>query len=62
MTNSAKVTGLYNCGYYNTSFLREVERELQEKAFTVRSGLTNFTKAEQLAYMVLESQGFFACE
>lgn len=62
MTNSAKVTGLHNCGYYNTSFLREVERELQEKAFTVRSGLTNFTKAEQLAYMVLESRGFFACE
>ena len=62
MTNSAKVTGLYNCGYCNTSFLREVERELQEKAFTVRSGLDNFTKAEQLAYMVLESQGFFTCD
>lgn len=54
-----KLVGLYDCGYYKSSFLREVENELQSKAFVVKTGLTKFTKAEQLAYMVLQSQGYF---
>lgn len=63
MENKPKVTGLYDCGYYNTSFLREVEEELRCKAFRVSSGLDKFSKAEHLAYMVLKSQGgFFASE
>lgn len=62
MENEPKVTGLYNCGYYDTSFLRDVEKELRCKAFLVSSGLDKFSKAEQLAYMVLESQGFFTSE
>ena len=62
MENEPKVTGLYDCGYYKTPFLRQVEEELQRKAFTVSSGLDKFSKAEQLAYLVLESQGFFTSE
>lgn len=54
-----KNVGLRDCGYYKGSFLREVEKELQSKAFVVKTGLTQFTKAEQLAYMVLQSQGYF---
>lgn len=59
MAEDPKLTTFYNCGYYKTSFLREVEKEIQSKAFRVRSGLDVFSKAEQLAYMVLESQGYF---
>jgi hypothetical protein len=62
MADKPKVTGLYDCGYYDTSFLLSVEKELQRKAFQVKSGLDAFTKAEQLAYMVLDSQGFLSVE
>ena len=55
----AVLTGLHNCGYYKKSFLQEVVKELQDKAFVVKSGLDVFSKAEQLAYLVLNSQGFF---
>ena len=56
---SPKFVGLYKCGYYESSFLRDVVEELQRKAFTVNTGLDEFSKAEQLAYMVLDVQGFF---
>jgi hypothetical protein len=54
-----KATGLHNCGYYKTSFLHEVVKELQDKAFVVKSGLDVFSKSDQLAYLILNSQGFF---
>jgi len=62
MYSHQKALGLHNCGYYNASFLREVERELQSKAIVVRAGCASFSKADLLAYKVLESQGFFKSE
>lgn len=53
------LVGLYDCGYYKTSFLREVESEPQSKAFVVKAGLATFSRAEQLAYMILESRDYF---
>lgn len=47
-----------NPGYYYVHFLEEVAEELRQKAFLVRSGLDSVTKAEQLAYAVLCSNGF----
>jgi hypothetical protein len=57
-----KVTSLDQCGFYNTSFLREIEEELQRKLFLVMRGLDTFTKSEKFAYEVLKSQGFFHTE
>lgn len=56
---TSPLVGLYNCGYYKRQFLEEVAQEFREKAFVVQSGLESFSKAETLAFMVLESQGFF---
>jgi len=53
------ITGLYRCGFYQTSFLLEVEEELQIKVLRVVRGLDTFTKSEKFAYEVLKSQGFF---
>lgn len=58
----AKLVGLYNCGYYRPEFLEKVEKEIQHKALRVRLGMDSFSSAEQLAYMVLKSKGYFAVE
>ena len=47
-----------NHAYYYVHFLEEVAEELRQKAFLVQSGLDSVTKAEQLAYAVLYSNGF----
>lgn len=39
--------------YYSTPFIKEVVEELMKKAFVVRTGLDEFTKAEILALHVL---------
>lgn len=57
-----RVVGLYNSGYYFKDFLEEVEQEIQQKAFRVQAGIDTFSKAEQLAYMVLEQNGYFSVE
>ena len=54
-----EITGLHNCGYYNTSFLQEVESEIQSKVFQVQAGVDTFTKTEKLVYEILKRQGFF---
>ncbi len=60
--NSSKLVGLYDCGYYHSKFLEKVEKEIQHKALRVRLGIDSFSSAEQLAYMVLKSRGYFAVE
>jgi hypothetical protein len=60
--NRSELVGLYNCGYYRSKFLEKVEEEIQRKALRVRLGVDSFSSAEQLAYMVLKSQGYFAVE
>ena len=57
-----KVIGFENCGYYYVEFLQKVEEELQRKAFTVRAGMDSFSAGEQLAYTVLQSQGYFTVQ
>jgi hypothetical protein len=57
-----KVIGFENCGYYYVEFLQKVEEELQRKTFTVRAGIDSFSAAEQLAYAVLQSQGYFTVQ
>jgi hypothetical protein len=57
-----KVIRFENCGYYYVEFLQKVEEELQRKAFTVRAGIDSFSTAEQLAYTVLQSQGYFTVQ
>lgn len=54
-----KVVGLSMATYFDRSFLIEVEKEIQQKALKVRFGLETFTKAETLAYLVMENNGFF---
>ena len=58
----SKVIHLYNCGWYEPEFLEKVEKEIQNKAFLVKSGMDTFSAAEQLAYSVLQSQGYFEVE
>lgn len=41
--------------YYNTPFIKEVGEELMKKAFVVRAGLDEFTKAEILALHILRA-------
>ena len=55
----SRVTGLGNCGFYDTQFIKDLVVELRNKAYIVRSGLDEFTKAETLAYMILLDQGLF---
>ena len=57
--NLPKVVRLSTATYFNRSFLIEVEKEIQQKALKVRFGLETFTKAETLAYLVMENNGFF---
>ena len=57
-----KVIGFENCGYYYVEFLQKVEKELQRKAFTVQAGMGSFSAAEQLAYTILQSQGYFTVQ
>jgi len=58
----SKLVGLYDCGYYRPEFLEKVEKEIQHKALRVRLGIDSFSSAEQLAYMILKSRGYFAVE
>ena len=46
--------------YVYVHFLREVEQEIQQKAFAVNAGLDTFSKAELFAYMLLEARGYFS--
>jgi hypothetical protein len=46
--------------YFYAHFLREVEQEIQQKAFVVNAGLDTFSKAELFAYTLLEARGYFS--
>lgn len=48
--------------YYYADFLREVEEEIQKKAFVVKAGIDQFSKAETLAYCLLQANGYFISE
>ena len=48
--------------YIYVHFLREVEQEIQQKAFAVKAGLDVFSKAELFAYTLLEAKGYFSVQ
>ena len=56
---SQKAVSLTAPVYYNADFLQEVEKEIQKKAFVVITGMDQFSKAETLAYCLLQANGYF---
>jgi hypothetical protein len=57
-----RVISLSASTYYYTDFLKEVEEEIQKKAFLVNAGLDKFSKAEIFAYWALHANGYFFVE
>jgi hypothetical protein len=57
---SQKAVSLTAPMYYNADFLQEVEEEIQKKAFVVITGMDQFSKAETLAYCLLQANGYFS--
>lgn len=54
-----KIVSLNNTTWFYSSFLRELEKEIQGKAYEVQAGIDKFSKAEMFAYMVLQNNGYF---
>lgn len=59
MTTVRKVTNLSLRPYFYEDFLKELEKEIQKKAFLVSSGVDSFTRAELFAYETLKANGYF---
>jgi hypothetical protein len=59
MSAVRKITSLTGTTYFYVDFLKEVEEEIQKKAFLVSSGLDSFTRAELFAYEALKANGYF---
>jgi hypothetical protein len=45
--------------WFNTSFIKDVTNELQQKSGMVRAGLDSFTKSETLAYLVIKGSASY---
>lgn len=54
-----KIIKLFADAYFYEDFLKEVEDEIQKKAFLVSSGVDSFTRAELFAYETLKANGYF---
>ena len=60
MSSARKVTNLSPRPYFYEDFLKELEKEIQKKAFLVALSLDSFTRAELFAYETLKANGYFS--
>ena len=56
-----KVIKVADC-YFHATFIAELIKELNGKAFLVETGLDTVSKSDQFAYCVLQRLGYFEVE
>jgi hypothetical protein len=59
MSAVRKIVKLFSHTYFYEDFLKEVEEEIQKKAFLVSSGVYSFTRAQLFANETLKANNYF---